>query len=422
MKDEELKNFEPYALSRMLLSETNQWSTSNAACLSILGTRLQMGQTTLDVASNLVAKGYAVLSHYVSPVDGVGNRSASIFFPTDPVCARLAMAMMDETFTLSDDIKTVRGKDKRFWTRKLSEIFATGLCCPSQGGFGELAAAAYLLFCGDVLRKKIDETYETFSVPLSTYVECLLQPGDFCGQERSPDIKVSCTEEGEEGRQYTNAHVGFIQVTRNYARFSVDDVFDEGFLKDLYLSGSAFYVYPMFPIFDLVASIRLSNNRNEMTYVPLLVSISNKKGIGTQSEALNRIGDVLKHSKKGGMGLRLLFDQTNAEDQESVPIISTDDVDSLLKGKFVSKALAVPHDDPFGITEMLIDATLCGSGTSEVYASHTFLYTHSRKKLKSAELVRQREATEAEPYMDEMRIELLESRTKSPNEGMITEE
>jgi hypothetical protein len=50
------------------------------------------------------------------------------------------------------------------------------------------------------------------------------------------------------------------------------------------------------------------------------------------------------------------------------------------------------------------------------------LYTHSRKKLKSAELVRQREATEAEPYMDEMRIELLESRTKSPNEGMITEE
>jgi hypothetical protein len=414
MKDEELENFEPFALSRMLLSETNRWSTSNAACLSILGTRLQMGQTTFDVASKLVANGYAVLSHYISPVLGVDS-SACIFFPTDPVCARLAMAMMDGTFEMRYADKLVRGEDKRFWTRKLSEIFATGLCSPSQGDFGELATAAYLLFCGDVLRKKINETYNTFSVPLSTYIECLLQPKNFCGKDGPLDAKVSHTKKGH---QYANAHVGFVQVTRNYARFSVNDFFDEGFLKDLYLSGSAFYAYPLFPIFDLVASIRLSNSKNEVTYVPLLVSISTKMDIGTQNEALDRIHGVLKRNKRGGMGLRLLFDQSNSKNNEFVPTLSTDDVDSLLKGEFVSKALIVPHDDPFGVTEMLIDATLCGSGKSEVYASHNFLYHHSRENCKSAKLVRDKDEQEAEPYMDEMRIELLKSRTKSPNDGL----
>jgi hypothetical protein len=480
-------------LSRMLLNQEVTWNNDVEICLSILGTRFQMGQTSAKVAAELVAKGYAVLSHYVAPqtsqeeagLEGVGR--ACIFFPTDPVCARLAMALMDEDGKVTYDAphKWVQGEGKQFWTKKMSEIFSTGLCRPSQGDLGELAAAAYMLFCGDILRKKIDKDYRTFSVPLATFIECLLKPNDFNSPEEKPESKEKSVPKG---CRYTDAHVNFIQVTRNYMRFSIEDCFHQDFLRDLYRSGSSFYAYPLCPVFDFVASIRLSN-ADEETFVPLFVSTSTEMEIGTQEEWLETIQRALEgrrgpiemevesarksiaidreakrssakgpqkastqaRLKRGGtafqernanaksppkadvqsgaavstgtggakilkqtaaMGLRLLFDRSPTGYNGSAKLISTDDVGRLLKGEIVSKVLIVPKDDPFGIIDMLVDSTLCGSEESELYSSHSFVFNHGLKAVTSNALVRKTNAKRAADYLTDMRVEMLKSRRK----------
>ncbi len=50
----------------------------------------------------------------------------------------------------SPDGGNICGENKLFWTKKMSELFfSTGLCLPLKGGLEELAAAFYLLSCGD---------------------------------------------------------------------------------------------------------------------------------------------------------------------------------------------------------------------------------------------------------------------------------
>ena len=71
--------------------------------LSILSVRLEMGQTTFDIASSLVALGYANLTHF-GTVSFDGNseekdRNSTVVqqchFP-DPVLARCAMEVTNE--------------------------------------------------------------------------------------------------------------------------------------------------------------------------------------------------------------------------------------------------------------------------------------------------------------------------------------
>ncbi len=391
--------------------------------------------SSVDLALKLVAEAYAVLSHYVAPRDSKGE-FACIFFPTDPVCARLAMALMDQDWAISGDGKEMRGASKLFWTRTMTEMFTSGLCHPSHGGVGEVAAAAYLLFCGDVLRKDLDATYKTFSVPLSTYIQCLLQPADFykpnmaLGLERdggrqdkegTPQIAAEArVQRPQIGPPYSDAHVSFIQVTRNYIRFSVDDVFDQCFLQGLYLSGTAFYTNPLFHMFDLVASIKLSNrnSHSDVSFVPLLVSVSTKFDIATQRDALEAIKSILQRNQKkhglGGMGLRLLLNQTKSDNDKPVDLLDPGDVTCLLDGVVVSKVVVVPHDDPFGITNMLSNVTFLGSTISEIQASHSFMYHHSLEQLASERLVHAGDVKNAH-YLNEIREELLASRTKDSN-------
>eukprot|EP00980_Cylindrotheca_fusiformis_P029403 scaffold23470_cov104-Cylindrotheca_fusiformis.AAC.1 len=116
---------------RMLLIARNpklNWRDSTASCISILGTRVQMGQASIDISSSLVAHGYANLV-------GVGDTSATICFPTDPVCARLAMCLMDEDWVLTD---AVHGMSKKFWVEKAKMVFSERLCVPEKGDFGEV--------------------------------------------------------------------------------------------------------------------------------------------------------------------------------------------------------------------------------------------------------------------------------------------
>ncbi len=120
-------------LSRMLLGVDADWTENLEACLSILGTRIQMGQASASLASDLVAKGYAILSHYAVPTSQQPhNNFARLSFATDPICARLGMCLMDEDWSLSTAAKSIRGQSKKFWVEAMSKIFTQGLCLPNR--------------------------------------------------------------------------------------------------------------------------------------------------------------------------------------------------------------------------------------------------------------------------------------------------
>jgi hypothetical protein len=80
-------------LQRMLLVPKGQdWMEERSTWLNILATRIQMGQVSTSIASDLIARGYANLCSY-------DNGTAQICYFPDPVCARLAMCLMKEGWT-----------------------------------------------------------------------------------------------------------------------------------------------------------------------------------------------------------------------------------------------------------------------------------------------------------------------------------
>jgi hypothetical protein len=385
---------------RMLIGSRYVSSSSWSAYLSILGTRLQMGQTTVGVASDLVTKGYAVLSHYHRDKNDQGGLITRIYFPTDPVCARLAMCLMDEDWKLpSPGGGDICGKNKLFWTKKMSELFSTGLCLPLKGGLEELAAAFYLLSCGDVIRKSIDRDYRTFSVPLSKFVQRIVNPNGHAADEEADTSSF----------HYTNAHVSFIQVVRNYIRFSFSDLGNQDFLEQLYKSGTAFYGYPGCDGYDLVACIRLSN-AHEVMYVPLVVSISSAADVSF--DQMSELQDALGSTDVTfGMGILLVFGApTNLPTETS--LLSKADVNVLLQKQSVVKVVSVPTNDPFGITDFLL-TTSFGPVKSEVTSSHSFLYRNSKEKVPSSSLLRDQPNKDDLLYLDNLLAAFLNAQSNS---------
>jgi hypothetical protein len=389
-------------LDRMLLgSSSDQLANNLNACVSVLGTRLQIGQTSSFLASDLVARGYAMLTNYVFNVDGNGYKGlgldnvASICFPTDPVCARLAMGMMDEDWSVSDKQTTFQGKSKKFWIRMMGQALTTGLCNPYQGDMGELAGAAYLLFCGDLLRKEVDNRYMTFSVPLADFVERLLRPN----QDGKPQ-KVS---KSNEPRLYAKAHVNFIQVVRNYIRFDTPDISQQELLEDSYISGCAYYRFPISDYYyNIVATIRLTRFDGSFHYVPLLVSVSTEDTTSSQLEKLQNMENVLEGANTIGMGIRLLFGRSTPRNSHPEQLLTSTDVDLLLRGVSVSKVVTVPEDDPFGIVETLLGTSLRGPAMAEIYASHYYLRPMFLKEMDYKKLVRSSPNEEVEDYLEKL--------------------
>ena len=241
LNDGYLEEKELYILKRMLLSEDDWKKTSHALLFSILGTRVQMGQTTFQIASKLVSKGYA-------NVVSVGDGKAQICFMNDPVCARLAMCMMDEEWRASDGYYC--GQRKEWWNGKLQELFSHGICRPYKDDFGESMIALYMLMCGDILRKKASVDYTTFSVDLREWIQLLrfggadAEPDSLLKEEsnlpegkrrsrversrRSPLVANAASNKTEQQKSFaskkrsrhwdTTITVNFIQVTRNYLR------------------------------------------------------------------------------------------------------------------------------------------------------------------------------------------------------------
>ena len=101
-----------------------------------------MGAISVTVASELlVAKGYANLT-------GVSDVNASICYLPDPVCARLAMCLMDESWSYhhveSQAIITFCGKNKQWWAHQVARLYSSGVFQPEQGDLGEVMACLYI--------------------------------------------------------------------------------------------------------------------------------------------------------------------------------------------------------------------------------------------------------------------------------------
>jgi hypothetical protein len=117
--DQVLKGKMETILKRLLLDTGKKefdWTKHRESWFSVLATRVQMGSTSLDVASNLVAKGYANLT-------GVTSNFATFVFMPEPVCARLAMCMMDENWSLA----SLKGQDKQWWSAAVKTLYSTCL-------------------------------------------------------------------------------------------------------------------------------------------------------------------------------------------------------------------------------------------------------------------------------------------------------
>ena len=117
------------------------------------------------ILSDLVSSGYACLVDFRQQNGNGSTPFTGVTFMPDPLCATLAMRFMDENWTDGE----LKGKEKKFWTKQATEAFTTKLCLPGKGDTGEIFAALYMLFCGDVLQKELDTSLSTFAVPLDEW-------------------------------------------------------------------------------------------------------------------------------------------------------------------------------------------------------------------------------------------------------------
>jgi len=379
-------------LGRMLLvtygENQKDWKKHESTWLNILGTRVQMGQTTVSIASDLVARGYANLI-------ACTDRTATICYLPDPVCARLAMCLMEESQKLNAGSSTTYGQPARWWVARMRDLFAGGLCQPERGDFGEIMVAFFMLLCGDKLRKTKDPTFKTFSVNLADWLHLLSQGGKEEEQKQSRNRFPKRDREGVTiiGSSYRKAEISFIQVCRNYLRHYEGDwgeFFRQDFLKYMYESGIAFFVFAGCSVIDMVIAIRLTTNSGLFHYVPLVVSIKSR-GYFSPSDA-NGECSCMRQKGKGRLAMCLLVifsstTMTNDGGAGERKLVPRKDVGELMNGSSVEKVLRIPSDDAFGLTDAFMDLTKQGD-MGEVYASHYFLRNYNetevRKSLRSS--------------------------------------
>ncbi|CAJ1946117.1 unnamed protein product, partial [Cylindrotheca closterium] len=192
---------------------------------SLLATRLQMGQVSFDFASELVASGYAHLTHYSPEQTAV----AEIAFLPDPVCAWLAMTQMIEDCNLYENVDGISlgcGKPPSVWSEKAIKIYSSALCRPEKGDVEDWIA--------------------------------LMQKGKY---KTAVKTAVKTVE--------PKASVNFIQVCRNYLRYSLREIQDSGLLKHWYLAGRASYVYASCHAYDILVPLQYTVN-GALHYCPML--------------------------------------------------------------------------------------------------------------------------------------------------------
>jgi hypothetical protein len=370
-------------LCRMLIvPQGHDWKSDLKAVMNILATRVQLGETSVDVVSELVAKAYATLSGCSED-----SRTLKMAYLPDPVCARLAMCMMDKNFkqVVPDWKTTIKGKKKEWWTRKLKDIFSTGLVRPAKGDFGEVVVALYMLFCGDLLRKEIRDSqkeedkemldYSHFSVSLDAWLDLLESGG-----------------EPAEGKYFANCElsVGFIQVCRNSLRSyrtSWNSLKNESFLQRIFESGVAFYTFEGCPLIDMVVPLRVNNSAasHKYRFVPLMISIKcelefDQANAEAVCEAMKK--KAMNSGLKSALCLLIVFGSKPPYSSYAGEIAigyGTHKVSRQLlarNGRVIAKAVRVPTNDQFQLTDAFLQMTPDSQVNSELFSSHSFIMAH----------------------------------------------
>jgi hypothetical protein len=387
-------------LTRMLLlNETvDEWETNRNTSINLLATRVQLGQTTMAVTSDLVAKGYANLSGYLEE-----SMTAQLAYLPDPVCARLAMCMMDEDFVceLPSKGKIVQGKDKKWWTEKLKEILSSGIVSPEKGDFGEVIGALYMLFCADMIRKRINDdnrlqgmtadnrnmahshqAYIQFSVSLDEWLYSLETGG------KLRDASSSIMD-----KKAYKVSVGFIQVCRNSLRYykeSWKSLADQSFLKHVYESGTAFFVFQGCPLIDMVIPLHIETaTGTKSEFVPMLVSIQGPLSVGPE-KAEDICAAMKAKATAGGLKkalcLLIVFGSEGSERApQTAPHATTEVSEELIRG-IVTKSIFVPENDDFGLSGTFHAMTPIAKVHAEMFASHPFIMAHGGNQVDSDEL------------------------------------
>ena len=403
-KENKLEENLQTVLFRMVRNDT--WSLEKdedrtkefASWINILSTRIQLGQSTADVSSELVANSYANFCGY-----NPGSRSVLLGYLPDPVCARLAMCLMDDTFahnvTIRSDLLTIKGENKTWWTGTMKKIFSSGIVTPDKGDFGEVVVALYTLFCGDVLRMQINEqnmekqtflegnevnmiqNYTQFSVPLDDWLHQMMSGGIF-SDEPETTVTTNC-----------KVTVGFIQICRNSLRSYTKSwkiLGGQTFLKQIYESGVAFYACNDCPSFDMVVPLRIERDGNngkvddshstKLEYAPMLISIKCHSSF-PQSQPEKECKELKNKAKKSGLKkafcLLIVFgSKQDTPFQEDIGSIDANVSDLLLEDNVIVKAIRIPLKDTFGLSGLFNDLTPSATIDSELLAAHTFLMAH----------------------------------------------
>ena len=334
------------------------WSTNEASEKDTYGSLLSANsiyQVSLDFAPSLVASGYAYLTYCAPEQTAV----AEIAYLPDPVCAWLAMTQMIKGCNIVQNVggfKIQSGQRPSVWSDKAIKIYSSGFCRPEKGDVGEVAAAFYMLACGDELRSEQCQDLKNLSVPLEKWIAAL--------QGKRGDDKLDI------GSGTAVASVNFIQVCRNYLRHSLKDIQSSPLLKHWYLGARASYAYACCPAYDLLIPVQYKTE-NELHYCPMLVSVKNRLSYSaTQQDASV---DAMKNAFKKvgvqtGVCILLLIGleavQSTADDQPSFEFAA---------GQISTVVIEVPNDDPFGATNLAWCSTCGGGEKSEVMASHAEL-------------------------------------------------
>ena len=400
--------FEPNKLSefakRMVLSE-DDYKHNDLACFSILGTRVQMGIVdSYHDASEIVSNGYACLVNFVPPRDNAVDRRPVIrtAFMPDPFCAYLAMRYMDEDWKSSDEQR--QGQSMAKWVEIAKRAFAQRLCQSEKGDVGEIFAALYLLFCGDILRKRQNngnKHWVKLSVDLEEWFSLVKDGGkdddnrdsSRGGRQVEAGGTTSHQESGGMKSHGNTMTVSFIQVCRNFLR---SDAFsDRNVLEYMSKASVAWYTYRNCKAIDLAASIRVTKSQEtesdkKVSYHPLFVSVKNWENISKTNVEnwMTSMKDFLNTTATEGqqrpkaLCLVVAFG-TNIQEENVNEEYTKSDLDGFpTKDVF---RLIVPKDDKFDIAKTVLEMGL-PEERSEVYSSHAFItcYNNTERLLKSA--------------------------------------
>ena len=414
-------------LKRLLLhtgEKEFEWTNYTMSWLSVIATRVQMGSTNVNVVSHLVARGYANLT-------GVTSNNATFVYMPDPVCARLAMCMMDKEW--KSQTKKFEGKSKNWWSERVKTLYSTELCIPSKGDLGEVLTALYFLFCGDVCRKIIDETYRTFSVPLGDWIDFLTSEKADATIEKQSSIGPSSTkrqkritstplpptnveknrrtskriknvneerrkqqlqqvkgqvdkkrEDGENDGKHDNTSkifVNFIQVCRDYLRAPWVGAANQFYLKNLYDAGTAVYTYPGCDLIDLMAPTVIIGATGKTSYSAVLVSIKSRMYFAP-GDATNLCLQLKKKADasglRGALCIVCIFGQTLKPDYGEFNYDASKMLGELNERRNVATVLQIPRNDRFGLSDIFVEMTTTPE-LSEVLSSHSFLRAWGQK-------------------------------------------